>query len=109
MRYPLPLFERQASTGLEAVHVHRHCPLEWDQLHAEAQSTFCTVCQKPVYFLSTMNRDAAEKLISCSTNLCVQMERDVTGRVITLDYARPTRPKGHQWWSIGGLMTLMVI
>ena len=29
--------------------------------------------------------------------------------MITLDYARPTRPKGRQWLSLGGLMTLMVI
>jgi hypothetical protein len=75
-----------ATLSLDVIDVARPCPADWNAMRGDDRSRYCDHCQKHVYDLSAMTREAAEALITEKEgNLCGRFYRRVDGTVITSD------------------------
>ena len=76
---------RQA-VSLEVIDIARPCPADWDEMRGDDAVRFCKHCSLNVYNLSTMTREAAERLVAQREGkLCVRFYRRLDGTVITRD------------------------
>ncbi len=79
---------------LDDVRVASPCHERWDAMTGDDQVRFCGGCQKNVYNLSAMTREAAEALIhEREGRLCVRFYRRADGTVLTADCAVGVRRK----------------
>ena len=90
---------------LDLIEIRTPCPANWDQMEGDRQTRFCQGCQKHVHNLSAMSADEAERLVCQNAGrLCVRFERDLEGRVLTLDYRGTTK---RRWtWKVWTLVAL---
>lgn len=71
---------------LDVIEIPRPCPADWDAMHGNGRVRFCDHCQKNVFNLSAMTREAAEALIAeHEGQLCARLYRRQDGTVITTD------------------------
>ena len=83
--------------ALDVIGVKSPCPVSWDAMSGDERSRFCAHCGLHVHNLSAMTTDEAQRLVcERAGRLCVRFERDVRGRVVTLDYETPPR-HGRSW------------
>lgn len=75
---------------LDSVSIEKPCSASWDEMAGNDQVRFCRHCALSVNDLSTMTRAKAEKLVRRSNGrLCLRIQRDPMGQVITRDLAQP--------------------
>jgi len=91
---------------LEVIWVEEPCPADWDAMTGDAAKRFCAGCQKHVYNLSAMPREAAEELVCESAGtMCVRFQTAADGHVLTLDYGPKARIRGGwKLWTLVGLI-----
>src|SRR5947209_18818752 len=84
---------------LNSLTVLAPCKANWTKMPGDAATRFCERCGKHVHNLSACTTSDAEKLVQqADDHTCVRIERDVTGKVITLDYSPPPpRSAGLRW------------
>lgn len=71
---------------LDDIRVASPCSARWDEMAGDDQARFCGSCQKHVYNLSAMTREAAEALVRAREgDLCVRYYRRADGTVLTAD------------------------
>lgn len=87
---------------LDVIEVTEPCHESWDHMTGDDRVRMCAGCYKLVYNLSAMDRDEAERLVcERAGNLCVRFARTETGRVQTLEYRAPARPRrGWRFWTV---------
>lgn len=74
---------------LEQLKIASPCTEDWEGMQGDGQKRFCGKCRKHVHNLREYDRAEAEALIAqsaCGGHVCVQMQRDAHGVVITRDY-----------------------
>jgi len=72
--------------SLENVRIARPCPARWEDMAGDEQVRFCKLCEKNVYNLSAMSREAATKLIQEKEGqLCASLYRRSDGTILTAD------------------------
>jgi hypothetical protein len=93
---------------LEVLRIENPCPADWSAMAGDDQRRFCQGCQKHVHNLSAMLRSDAEALVCAAAgDLCVRMQIDPDGTVVTVDYQGSTRTRprrGWQFWTGVGLV-----
>jgi hypothetical protein len=96
--------------SLEVIDVRTPCPADWEQMAGDERTRFCQGCQKHVHNLSAMMADEAERLVCQNAGrLCIRFERDVAGRVVTLDYGGAARPKwSWRLWTVLALAAALI-
>jgi hypothetical protein len=68
---------------LPHIKIPKPCPKSWDDMQGDNAKRFCSGCSKPVYNLSTLTSDEAEKLLYAKEgNLCVAYRHKADGSVI---------------------------
>jgi hypothetical protein len=83
---------------LQQLQVVNPCDQEWDAMSGDDRARFCARCNEHVHDLSRMTRAEVERLLSASgERCCVRYAADADGRVRTLDYAPPRRPRFRAW------------
>ena len=71
---------------LDDIRVASPCHARWDDMTGDAQARHCARCDKNVYNLSAMTREAAEALLREKEGaLCVRYFRRVDGTILTAD------------------------
>ncbi|HEY2744385.1 MAG TPA: hypothetical protein VGL86_07175 [Polyangia bacterium] len=71
---------------LENIRIATPCSADWDDMQGDARVRFCGKCEKNVYNLSAMTREAGEALVrEKEGRLCVRMYQRQDGTVITAD------------------------
>ena len=71
---------------LDNLGVASPCHEKWDDMVGDDTSRFCLKCEKNVYDLSSMTKEAAESLIAAKEgSLCARFYRRADGTVITAD------------------------
>jgi hypothetical protein len=71
---------------LENIKVASPCHERWENMDGDSRVRNCGKCEKSVYDLSAMTREAAENLLADhGTNLCVRFYRRPDGTVMTAD------------------------
>ncbi|HXU69497.1 MAG TPA: hypothetical protein VN947_09210 [Polyangia bacterium] len=71
---------------LEQIRVATPCSADWDDMVGDERVRFCGKCEKNVYNLSAMTRDAGEALVrEKEGRLCVRLYQRLDGTVITAD------------------------
>jgi hypothetical protein len=72
---------------LDNVRVASPCNASWDEMLGDDRVRFCTSCEKNVFNLSAMPREAAERLLAERMNgeLCVRFYQRADGTVMTQD------------------------
>ena len=84
---------------LDSLKVLEPCRRDWGAMPGDDTRRFCNQCQKYVHNLSGMTGDAARQLVENRPDeFCVRFQQDVTGRVMTIDYA--PAPSGRRWTAI---------
>ena len=78
-RRPLPL--------LDQVRVASPCKADWNEMLGDERVRFCLGCEKNVYNLSSMAKDAAEALLRerLGNDLCVRFYQRADGTILTQD------------------------
>lgn len=72
--------------SLEKIRIARPCPARWDEMTGDDRVRFCGLCQKNVYNLSAMSKEAATRLIEeREGDLCVRLYRRRDGTILTPD------------------------
>lgn len=93
---------------LDDLRVASPCPASWDAMVGDEQSRFCAGCQKHVYNLSAMTREAAEALVrSKEGDLCVRYYRRADGTVLTADCPVGVRRKRVRLVAAAGAVTAL--
>lgn len=83
-----------SKTPLPVIAITVPCPADWDAMAGDAAHRFCDRCGKHVHNLSAMPADTAREVIANTAgHTCVRFQRDEDGRVVTLDYERPPKPR----------------
>ncbi len=71
---------------LENIRIATPCSADWDDMQGDERVRFCGKCEKNVYNLSAMTRQAGEALVrEKEGRLCVRMYQRQDGTVITTD------------------------
>ena len=71
---------------LENIRIATPCSADWDDMVGDARVRFCGKCEKNVYNLSAMTREAGEALVrEKEGRLCVRLYKRQDGTVITND------------------------
>ncbi len=85
---------KRALPMLEQIKIASPCNARWDEMVGDDRSRFCGKCDKHVYNLSAMSREAAELLVlEKEGNLCVRLYRRTDGTVLTVDCPVGVRKK----------------
>jgi hypothetical protein len=93
---------------LDDVRVASPCHERWDDMTGDAQTRHCARCDKSVYNLSAMTREAAEALLrQREGKLCVRYFRRVDGTILTADCPVGLRRKRVQLVAAAGAMTAL--
>src|SRR3954469_22430809 len=96
---------------LEQIQIPKPCPVDWDSMPGDARRRYCGACGRHMHNLSAMPCAEAERFVAESDggSSCVQVTRRWSGKVLTLDYARPERRPGAgaPWWYWGGVATII--
>ncbi len=93
---------------LDDIRVASPCSARWDEMTGDEQSRFCGSCQKDVYNLSEMTREAAEALVRAKEgDLCVRYYRRADGTVLTADCSVGVRRKRVRWVAAAGAVTAL--
>lgn len=93
---------------LDDVRVASPCHERWDDMTGDAQTRHCARCDKSVYNLSAMTREAAEALLrQREGKLCVRYFRRVDGTILTADCPVGVRRKRVQLVAAAGAMTAL--
>ncbi len=87
---------------LEIIDVPSPCPADWSAMKAVdgERVRFCRHCDKHVYNLSAMSREAAEQLMADQTNaehFCVRLYKRADGTVVTADCGGRWRAGAMRW------------
>lgn len=79
---------------LDVIQIASPCQVPWETMSGDDRVRHCAQCQKPVYNLSEMTRDEAEKLVlEKAGSLCGRFYRRADGTILTADC-----PVG--WWDV---------
>ena len=74
------------SKPLEQIRIARPCPSRWEEMKGDERVRFCGLCQKNVYNLSAMSREAATRLLEeREGDLCARLYRRQDGTILTSD------------------------
>lgn len=100
---------------LDDVRVASPCKASWDNMIGTDQVRFCRHCQKNVYNLSALSREAAEELVMRKEGrMCVRFYRRADGTMLTDDC--PVGLRAIRWaagrsWAIlgGGLLCVLAL
>lgn len=77
---------RRRLSLLDDVRVASPCDESWEAMEGDDKKRFCGVCQKNVFNLSAMTREAAEALLrEADGELCIRLYRRTDGTVLTTD------------------------
>lgn len=78
---------KRALPMLDQIRVASPCKAEWSDMVGDDRVRFCLQCEKNVYNLSEMSRDAAEALLRerMGGELCVRFYQRADGTVLTQD------------------------
>lgn len=77
---------RRSLPLLDAARIASPCAASWADMTGTEQVRFCGSCEKNVYDISKMTRDAAEELLREATGgVCIRLYRRADGTVITAD------------------------
>jgi hypothetical protein len=89
--------------SLDQVRIAEPCPKTWDALVGDDHSRYCAHCDRHVHNLSALSADEAQRLICASAGrLCIAYIPNEAGRVTTLEYAKPKRPR-YGWRLVAAL------
>ncbi len=74
---------------LDSVKVASPCPAKWAEMVGDDVTRHCLACEKNVYNLSEMTRDAAEAFLAArmGTEVCVRFYQRADGTIMTQDCA----------------------
>lgn len=81
---------------LDQVRVASPCTAEWSEMVGDDRVRFCLSCEKNVYDLSAMTRDAAEALLTermSGGDLCVRFYQRADGTILTQDCPEGVKKK----------------
>jgi hypothetical protein len=93
---------------LDDIRVASPCNARWDDMTGDAQARFCGSCQKNVYNLSEMTREAAQALVRAKEgDLCVRYYRRADGTVLTADCSVGVRRKRVHLVAAAGAVTAL--
>jgi hypothetical protein len=93
---------------LDDVRVASPCHERWDGMTGDAQVRHCARCDKNVYNLSAMTREAAEALLRENEGaLCVRYFRRTDGTILTADCPVGVRRKRVRLVAAAGAMTAL--
>jgi hypothetical protein len=72
---------------LDQVRVASPCKADWNEMLGDERVRFCLSCEKNVYNLSSMTKDAAESLLQerLGNDLCVRFYQRTDGTILTQD------------------------
>lgn len=71
---------------LEDLRIASPCNARWDAMKGDNHVRFCAECEKNVYDLSSLTREAANRLLAgAGDDLCVRLYRRADGTVLTAD------------------------
>jgi hypothetical protein len=72
---------------LDQVRVASPCKADWNEMLGDERVRFCLSCEKSVYNLSSMTKDAAESLLQerLGNDLCVRFYQRTDGTILTQD------------------------
>src|SRR5207244_3242790 len=108
-------FARAMKTLLEDLRIATPCNADWDdmaQVDGE-RVRFCGKCEKNVYNLSAMSRDAAEQLVrEREGRVCVRFYQRADGTVLTGDCpvaVRKQRLRRRVWASLSGAAASLML
>ncbi|MGZ3438637.1 MAG: hypothetical protein ACXVDD_03950, partial [Polyangia bacterium] len=69
---------------LESLRIATPCSADWDEMAGDERVRFCGKCEKNVYNLSAMTREAGEALVrEKEGRMCVRMYQRADGTVLT--------------------------
>lgn len=93
---------------LDRVRVASPCHERWDEMTGDDQARHCARCDKNVYNLSAMTREAAEALLrQREGRICVRYYRRVDGTILTADCPVGVRRKRVQLVAAAGALTAL--
>ncbi len=93
---------------LDNIRVASPCHERWDAMTGDEQSRHCASCNKNVYNLSAMTREAAEALVrEKEGKLCVRYYRRADGTILTADCSVGVRRKRVQLVAAAGAVTAL--
>ena len=94
---------------LESLRIATPCSADWDDMKGDDLVRFCGRCEKNVYDLSALTREAAEQLVADKEGrMCVRFFRRADGTVLTSDCpvgVRRERLRQRIWNRIAGAAT----
>lgn len=93
---------------LDDLRVASPCHERWDEMTGDEQARHCARCDKNVYNLSAMTREAAEALLrQREGRVCVRYYRRSDGTILTADCPVGVRRKRVQLVAAAGAMTAL--
>jgi hypothetical protein len=85
--------------ALDDVRIASPCASPWDDMKGDSRVRFCGGCQKNVYNLSELTREAAQALLDTTEGqLCVRIYQRPDGTVVTQDCAQSPKVAPHRVW-----------
>ncbi len=80
---------------LDQLRIASPCKAEWDEMLGDERVRFCLGCEKNVYNLSSMPREAAEDLLRArlGNDLCVRFYQRADGTILTQDCPEGVKKK----------------
>jgi hypothetical protein len=92
---------------LESIRIAMPCSADWDDMSGDDRVRFCGKCEKNVYNLSAMTREAGEALVrEKEGRMCVRMYQRADGTVLTADCpvgVRRERLRARIWARVSGM------
>jgi hypothetical protein len=92
---------------LESLRIATPCSADWDEMAGDDRVRFCGKCEKNVYNLSAMTREAGEALVrEKEGRMCVRMYQRADGTVLTADCpvgVRRERLRARIWARVSGM------
>jgi hypothetical protein len=92
---------------LESLRIATPCSADWNEMAGDERVRFCGKCEKNVYNLSAMTREAGEALVrEKEGRMCVRMYQRTDGTVLTADCpvgVRRERLRARIWARVSGM------
>lgn len=97
--------------SLNQLSIASPCHENWDAMSKDGSARrFCDQCSKHVHDLSKLTRSEAQRLVdeSAGGSICIRMQRDPQGRLVTLDYASPPSraPRWYRWFPVAAVFAV---